>query len=56
MKALHLGMQSILLGEAEVVIAGGQENMSLGPHMIGVFVPIKGERGWRNSLFLTATC
>lgn len=34
MKAVHLGMQSLLLGESEVVICGGQENMSLAPHMM----------------------
>lgn len=34
MKAIHLGMQSILLGEQDVVIAGGFENMSQAPHII----------------------
>jgi len=33
-KSLHLGMQAIQLGEADVVIAGGQETMSLGPHYL----------------------
>lgn len=35
LKAVHLAMQAIQSGEAEIVIAGGQENMSLAPHLIG---------------------
>ena len=34
LKATHLGMQSILCGDADIVIAGGQENMSLAPHIL----------------------
>lgn len=34
LKAVHLGMQAIQSGEAEIVIAGGQENMSLAPHIL----------------------
>ncbi|WMT14585.1 acetyl-CoA C-acetyltransferase [Serratia fonticola] len=34
LKAVHLGMQAILCGEADMVIAGGQENMSLAPHIL----------------------
>ncbi|TPG57899.1 acetyl-CoA C-acetyltransferase [Ewingella americana] len=34
LKAVHLAMQAIQCGEAEVVIAGGQENMSLAPHIL----------------------
>ena len=32
MKSITLGIQAIALGDAEVVIAGGMENMSLSPH------------------------
>ncbi|TRX72730.1 thiolase family protein, partial [Pseudomonas mangiferae] len=32
LKALHLATQAIRCGDAEVVIAGGQENMSLAPY------------------------
>ncbi len=32
LRSVAMGMQSILLGDADVVIAGGQENMSLSPH------------------------
>ncbi|MFC5697500.1 acetyl-CoA C-acyltransferase, partial [Pseudomonas sp. GCM10022186] len=34
LKALHLGVQAIRCGDAEVVIAGGQENMSLAPYIL----------------------
>ncbi|MCQ4279310.1 acetyl-CoA C-acetyltransferase [Pseudomonas stutzeri] len=34
LKALHLATQAIRCGDAEVVIAGGQENMSLAPYVL----------------------
>jgi acetyl-CoA C-acetyltransferase len=34
LKSVHLGMQAIRCGDAEVVIAGGQESMSLAPHVL----------------------
>lgn len=34
LKAVHLATQSILCGDAECVVAGGQENMSLAPHLL----------------------
>lgn len=34
LKALHLATQAIQCGEADVVIAGGQENMSRAPHLL----------------------
>ncbi|WP_439860911.1 acetyl-CoA C-acetyltransferase [Pseudomonas sp. MBLB4136] len=34
LKALHLGAQAIRCGDAEVIIAGGMENMSLAPHVV----------------------
>jgi len=34
LKAVHLGVQAIRCGDAEVVIAGGQENMSLAPYVM----------------------
>lgn len=33
LRAVALGAQHIMLGDAEIVIAGGQENMSLSPHV-----------------------
>jgi acetyl-CoA C-acetyltransferase len=34
LKSVHLGMQAIRCGDADVVIAGGQESMSLAPHVL----------------------
>ena len=34
LKALHLAAQAIIAGDAEIVIAGGQENMSISPHLL----------------------
>ncbi|QEY59366.1 acetyl-CoA C-acetyltransferase [Pseudomonas sp. C27(2019)] len=34
LKALHLAAQAIRCGDAEVIIAGGQENMSLAPYVL----------------------
>ena len=34
LKAVHLAWQAIAMGDADVVIAGGQENMSLSPHVL----------------------
>jgi len=42
LKAITLGAGSIRLGDAEVVIAGGMENMSLAPYLLA-----KGRNGYR---------
>ncbi|WP_048308266.1 acetyl-CoA C-acetyltransferase [Halomonas sp. PR-M31] len=34
LKALHLATQAIRCGDAELILAGGQENMSLSPHAL----------------------
>ena len=34
LKAVHLAAQAIKCGDADVIIAGGQENMSLAPHAL----------------------
>ena len=34
LKAVHLAAQAIRCGDAEVIIAGGQESMSLAPHVL----------------------
>ena len=34
LKAVHLGAQAIALGDADVIIAGGQENMSRSAHIL----------------------
>lgn len=42
MKAVHLATQAIQTGEAEIVVAGGMENMSLAPYLL-----TKGRSGYR---------
>ncbi|UCE90671.1 MAG: acetyl-CoA C-acyltransferase, partial [Pseudomonadota bacterium] len=34
LKAIHLASQAVRCGDADIVIAGGQENMSLAPHVL----------------------
>jgi acetyl-CoA C-acetyltransferase len=34
LKAVHLAAQAIKSGDADIVIAGGQENMSISPHLL----------------------
>ncbi len=34
LKAIHLAAQAIKCGDADIIIAGGQENMSLSPHLL----------------------
>ena len=34
LKAVHLAAQAIKCGDADVIVAGGQENMSLAPHVL----------------------
>ena len=34
LKAVHLAVQAIRCGDAEIVLAGGQENMSASPHVL----------------------
>lgn len=34
LRSVALGFQAILLGDAKIIVAGGQENMSLSPHTI----------------------
>ena len=41
LKALHLATQAIQCGEADVIIAGGQENMSLSPHAMHLRAGVK---------------
>ncbi len=36
LRSVAMGMQSILSGDANIVIAGGQENMSLAPHAMNL--------------------
>ncbi len=41
LRTVALGMQSILSGDANIVIAGGQENMSLSPHIMHLREAVK---------------
>ena len=34
LKAIHLATQAILAGDAEIVVAGGMENMSQAPYVL----------------------
>lgn len=34
LKSVHLATQSIQVGDAEIVVAGGMENMSLAPYLL----------------------
>ncbi len=34
LKAVHLATQAIMCGDADIIVAGGQENMSLSPHVL----------------------
>lgn len=42
LKSVHLATQSIQVGDAEIVVAGGMENMSLAPYLLP-----KGREGFR---------
>ncbi|KAM3931209.1 acetyl-CoA acetyltransferase, cytosolic [Leptodactylus fuscus] len=41
LKAVGLGAQSILTGEADIVVAGGMENMSQAPHLVHMRTGVK---------------
>lgn len=41
LRAVALGAQAILCGDADVVVAGGQENMTLSPHAMALRAGIK---------------
>lgn len=41
MKAVMLGVQALLLGDATIVVAGGMENMSLAPHYMHARTGVK---------------
>ncbi len=41
LRAVAMGYQALMAGDASVVIAGGQENMSLAPHAANIRIPTK---------------
>jgi len=53
MKSISLAAQAIALGDADVVVAGGMENMSLAPHLSHLRSGIKfGDQSLRDSMML----
>lgn len=53
LRTVALGMQSILNGDADIVIAGGQENMSLSPHIMHLREAVKfGDATMRDTMIL----
>ncbi len=53
MKSIMLAAQEIALGDAEVVIAGGMENMSLAPHLTHLRSGVKfGDQNLKDSMIL----
>lgn len=53
LRSVALGVQSILAGDAGIVVAGGQENMSLSPHIIHMRDGLKfGDANLRDSMIL----
>jgi acetyl-CoA C-acetyltransferase len=45
MRSICLGLQAICSGDADIVIAGGQENMTRTPHLF----PLRGDWGRENA-------
>ncbi|MDH5722120.1 MAG: acetyl-CoA C-acetyltransferase [Alphaproteobacteria bacterium] len=53
LRSVALGMQAILSGDSNIVIAGGQENMSLSPHIMNLRKPVKfGNAEMKDSMIL----
>lgn len=51
LRSVALGMQAILSGDADIVIAGGQENMSLAPHVAHLRNGVKfGDMSFQDSM------
>jgi acetyl-CoA C-acetyltransferase len=53
LRAIALGMQSILAGDSKIVIAGGQENMSMSPHALHMRSGVKfGDTNLRDTMIV----
>ncbi|WP_343560749.1 acetyl-CoA C-acetyltransferase [Kiloniella sp. b19] len=53
LRTVALAMQSLSLGDAEVIVAGGQENMSLAPHVFNARQPARlGDAKMQDTLIL----
>ncbi len=53
LRTIGLGMQAILSGDADIVVAGGQENMSLSPHVMHLREAVKfGDAQMRDTMIV----
>lgn len=53
LRTIALGAQAILCGDADIVIAGGQENMSMSPHIMHLREAVKfGDAEMRDTMIL----
>ncbi len=53
LRSVALAMQSIMAGDAKIIIAGGQENMSLSPHIMHLRKAVKfGDAAMRDTMVL----
>ncbi len=53
LRTIALGMQAILSGDADIVVAGGQENMSLSPHVMHLREAVKfGDAQMRDTMIV----
>ncbi len=53
LRSIALGMQAIMAGDADIIIAGGQENMSLSPHIMHLREAVKfGDASMKDSMII----
>lgn len=53
LRTVAMGVQAILSGDANIVVAGGQENMSLSPHVVHLREAIKfGDQTMRDTMIM----
>lgn len=53
LRTIAMGMQAILTGDADIVVAGGQESMSMSPHAVNLRTPVKfGDTKMRDTMII----
>ncbi len=53
LRSVAMGVQSILSGDADIIIAGGQENMSMSPHIMHLREAVKfGDASMRDTMVM----
>ena len=53
LKTVHLAAQAIMCGDADIIVAGGQENMSLSPHVMHLREAVKfGDANMRDTMIV----